>query len=141
MILENADAGKEYIIKLDQYGIWTAKYTAQKENWPFGIRKFTAYINVIDRENPVLKIESGYTKNVKAGETIVLPDFSCSDNVTPAENLTITKYVIDSEGRMTILKGNSNSFKTSKAGKYMMCVTVSDEFGNTVTETFVVTVE
>ena len=141
VILENADAGKEYIIKLDRYGIWTAKYTAQKENWPFGIRKFTAYINVIDRENPVLKIESGYTKTVKAGETIVLPDFSCSDNVTPAENLTITKYVIDSEGRMTILKGDSNSFKTSKAGKYVMCVTVSDEFGNTVTETFVVTVE
>ena len=42
---------------------------------------------------------------------------------------------------MTILDGSSNAFKTTKAGKYVMYISVSDEFGNISTRSFVVTVE
>ena len=139
--IENVDAGKEYVIKLDKYGVWNAKYTARKENWATGSRKFTAYINVIDTESPVIKINSGYTKTAKVGDTIVMPDFSATDNLTAADKLTVMKYVINAEGKMTMLDGKSNSFKATKAGKYVMCITVCDEFGNASTEFFTVTVE
>ena len=139
--LENVDASKEYVVKLNKYGVWNAKYTANKENWAVGSRKFTAYINVIDAEAPVIAITSEYTETAKAGDTIILPDFTATDNVTASDKLTVMKYVINTEGKMTILDGGSNSFKTTKAGKYVMCIIVSDEFGNTSTESFVVTVE
>ena len=139
--LEDVDAGKEYVVKLDKYGVWNAKYTARKENWATGSRKFTAYINVIDTESPVIKINSGYTKTAKVGDTIVMPDFSATDNLTAADKLTVMKYVINAEGKMTMLDGKSNSFKATKAGKYVMCITVCDEFGNASTESFTVTVE
>ena len=106
-----------------------------------GSRKFTAYINVIDDEAPVIAITSEHTETAKAGDTIILPDFTATDNVTASDKLTVMKYVINTEGKMTILDGSSNSFKTTKAGKYVMCIIVSDEFGNTSTESFVVTVE
>ena len=139
--LENVDAGKEYVIKLDKYGVWNAKYTANKEKWAVGSRKFTAYINVIDTEAPVIEITSGYTKTAKAGDTIILPNFTATDNVTASDKLIVTKYVINTEGKMTILNGSSNAFKTTKSGKYVMYISVIDEFGNTSTESFVVTVE
>lgn len=139
--LENVDAGKEYVIKLDKYGVWNAKYTANKENWAVGSRKFTAYVNVIDTEAPVIRTTSDYTKTAKAGDVIILPNFTATDNVTASDKLIVTKYVINTEGKMTILNGSSNAFKTTKAGKYVMYISVSDEFGNTSTESFVVTVE
>lgn len=139
--LENVDASKEYVVKLNKYGVWNARYTANKENWAVGSRKFTAYINVIDTEAPVITVTSGYTATAKAGDVIILPDFTATDNVSATDKLTVMKYVINADGKMTVLGGNSNSFRTTKAGRYVMCVTVSDEFGNTSTESFVVTVE
>ena len=139
--LENVDASREYVIKLDKYGVWNARYTANKENWAVGSRKFTAYINVIDTEAPVIEITSGYTKTAKAGDTIILPNFTATDNLTASDKLIVTKYVINTEGKMTILDGSSNAFRTTKVGKYVMCISVSDEFGNTSTKSFIVTVE
>ncbi len=139
--LENVDASKEYVVKLNKYGVWNARYTANKENWAVGSRKFTAYINVIDTEAPVIEITSGYTKTAKAGDTIILPNFTATDNLTASDKLIVTKYVINTEGKMTILDGSSNAFRTTKVGKYVMCISVSDEFGNTSTKSFIVTVE
>lgn len=139
--LANVDAGKEYVIKLDKYGIWNAKYTAQKENWAIGSRKFTAYINVVEQEPPVITINSDFTKTVKVGEVIILPDFSVTDNITSSDNLTVTKFIIDADGRLVMLNGGSNSLKANKAGKYVMCIVANDEFGNVATWSYTVTVE
>ena len=89
----------------------------------------------------MITVTSGYTATAKAGDVIILPDFTATDNVSATDKLTVMKYVINADGKMTVLGGNSNSFRTTKAGRYVMCVTVSDEFGNTLTESFVVTVE
>jgi len=138
--LNKVDADKMYVVKLDGYGVWNARYQIEKTNWIKSSRSFVAYITVIDDEAPELTIESDYRHEVKVGENIVLPDFSVSDNLTEKDKLTVVKYVIDADGKLAILEGSSNSFRTTKTGKYVMIITVSDEFGNTTTKSFTVTV-
>ncbi len=140
MKLDKVDAGQKYTVKLNGYGVWNARYSIRKKNWTNVSRTFTAYINVMDTEAPVIEITSGYVREAKVGDVIVLPDFTVSDNITENDKLVIVKYVIDANGKVALLEGTSNSFKATKAGKYVMLITVSDEFGNTTTKSFTVTV-
>ncbi len=139
--LENVSADREYRIKLAEYGVYNVRYTAREENWVDNYKNFTAYITVSDEISPIIEITSSYTKEVKVGENIILPDVKVTDNLTAEDKITIMRYVVNSEGRYIILKGGSNSLVATRSGVYTVCITAMDEAGNTATVTFEVVVK
>lgn len=139
--LENVSADRDYTVKLTEYGVYNVRYVAQEENWADNKKNFIAYITVADEIAPVIEITSGYTKEINVGETIILPDITVNDNLSAAENIKITKYVINSDGRFILLKGDSNSLTADKSGVYTIGIIATDEFGNTTTITMEVTVK
>ena len=138
--LENVSADREYRIKLAEYGVYNVRYTAREENWVDNYKNFTAYITVADEIAPVIEATSSYTKEVKVGENIILPDVKVTDNLTAEDKMTIMRYVVNSEGRYVILKGGSNSLVATVSGVYTVCITAMDEAGNTATVSFEVVV-
>lgn len=131
--LENVDASKAYMIELTKYGRYTVEYVAKEVDWFDGEKKFVNYVFVMDEIAPTVQITSDYTKTVKVGETIIIPNFKVSDNLTAEEELTIDKMILNPTGRTIRLPASSNSLVAMYEGKYQITIMVKDAYGNVTT--------
>lgn len=138
--LENVPTDTAYTILLNVYGSYKVNYSAKETDWVGNSRTYANYILVIDEEAPVITLTSGYSENAKVGDVIVLPDFKVTDNVTEAENITVTRSVLSPTGKLILLKGNSNSIKCDYEGVYVFRIMAQDEFGNVSSMNIAVTV-
>lgn len=131
--LENVDAGKAYSIELTKYGQYSMEYLAKEIDWFDGEKKFTNYVYVMDEIAPTIRLTSDYTKQVKVGEAIILPNFEASDNYTAEEELSIDKLILNPVGRTIRLPGSSNALIAEQAGRYQITIMVKDAYGNITT--------
>ncbi len=131
--LSQADPGQAYTISLDQYGQYTVRLVAADT---FNAKKNETIlpytINVDDEEDPEITFASELTPNAKAGDALVLPDMTVTDNITPQEKIVIAKYVCTPSGRILPMAGNTNAITATESGVYEFRIYVSDEAGNMI---------
>ncbi len=139
--LENAPTDKEYVIRLAYYGRYKIEYSAVEENWvgnDAGVEYDTVFVP--DEIAPTVRFTGGGDKKAKLGDVIVMPSYSVNDNVTAKEDLVVTAFVVNPNGRH-ILLGEANSIKTEYKGRYTFVVYVTDEAGNAAYAEYVVDVK
>lgn len=127
--LSNVDPSVNYEIKLDSYGNYSIRYEAT-EKYTGRMSKWSYIITVEDEIAPEIEFAHEFVTTVKAGETIVIPDFTVSDNISESKNIRVLKYVKNPNGEMFTLPADSNSFKTAMAGEYEVRIMLIDEAGN-----------
>ena len=134
LLLKEVDPYKEYSIKLTEYGRYRVTYNIAEDAdfCPMPNEQPRSYsINVYDETAPTITLTSGYTKNVKVGEYIILPDFEVNDNVSATDKITVIKMVINPNGRQLYLAEGSNSVHALYEGVYEIRLVATDELGNT----------
>ena len=137
--LENAVADRIYNVKLSQVGQYRVSYAAtcngSNRNGETKLENSDFYIvNVSESVAPTITFKDGSnaqtTVNVKLGSTHKIKDFTATDNVTASENLKVYKMVLDER---LIIEENGfcvDSYTFRNVGKYVVCILVYDEFGN-----------
>lgn len=138
-LLQNIVPDREYTIDLTQYGQYFVSYVAcdtfNGKDFELGYA-----ITVEDRTAPEIAFSHEFATTGKVGEAIVIPDFTVSDNVTAAEEIRISKFVLTSDGRLVELTGSSNAFRPAKAGNYEVRIVAVDAAGNIAMVRQIVTV-
>lgn len=138
--LNGVDPGREYTIKLEEYGQYSVSYTASDTfNQRNNTRPLNYTLNVVDEIAPEIKFEAKFAETVKVGESMVIPKFTVTDNVSAAEDITITKYVLTPSGVLVTIPEESNSVKAVQAGKYEFRIIAVDKAGNVAIERVTVT--
>lgn len=131
--LKDVSADRAYSFDLVKYGKYKMEYTAKEEDWFNGRKVFINYVMVMDEIAPAIRLTSDYTKTVKVGENIIIPNFEVSDNLDATENLSVDKLILNPLGRTERLPGSSNSLKASHEGMYRITIMVKDVYGNMTT--------
>ena len=142
--LNNVDPTKEYQISLDLYGEYSVVYTAtdtEMFNPNPNKATYSYVISVLDDVVPEVKFNANFKTTVKVGETMVIPSFTVSDNVTAAENIRVMKCVWTPNGELLSIPENSNSVKAMTAGVYEFRIIAVDAVGNMSISRVKVTVE
>lgn len=125
--LQDVDPYGDYTIKLEEYGQYTFFYTAEDE-LTGNESPYNYSINVVDEEKPVIKLSKNFVTTAKVGDIVAFPEFTVSDNVSKAENIIITKFVLISSGRLITVK--DNAFMVTSEGVYEFQIYAYDEAGN-----------
>ncbi|MBR1676869.1 MAG: hypothetical protein IJ706_06150 [Clostridia bacterium] len=140
--LDGVDADREYTILLDNYGYYQILYYAREVDWTKrnNDKIFTNYVAVIDEEAPEIIFKSGYKTTAKVGDVISFPTFAVKDNISGKDEITITRFVLTSQGKLLEFKNKENSIKVAYEGVYRFSVVAYDKFGNMSIEFIYVTV-
>lgn len=130
VLLKDVDPTREYTIKLDAYGQFAIRYTA-KDTYSGKSNTSAGYVvNVDDSQGPTMIFKHAFQTQVKLGETIVIPDFTCTDNQTAADEIIISKYCLTPSGILMVLPEDSNAVMTSYVGVYEFRIVAMDASGN-----------
>lgn len=123
--LNEANANKDYDIKLDEYGQYIITYTAldTSENKA----SFIYAINVEDNIAPTINITGSMPTTVKVGENVRIPSVEVSDD--QSENVEVTIFIETSHGEIIFLDTH-NAFKPLFEGIYTLRIRAMDEAGN-----------
>lgn len=130
-VLNKADIGKEYRIRLDSYGYYRVAYYTEDWNENFD-RNFGYQFIVEDVVRPEISVS---TKDLKGsvGKSVKLPTATATDNYTAAENLKISVFVMQPDGYLVRVKtegANAYQYTPQAAGKYTVRYYCMDERGN-----------
>jgi len=125
--------GKEYRVKLDEYGEYMITYTAR--DWNKRVASVSYTITVEDIVAPTLKIEGAMPTTAKKG-TVSLPKITATDDNT--ENVSLYIVVFTPEGEVIYVE--NGKFEAKEKGSYEIRITAMDEFGNYVTKKYVINV-
>ena len=140
-VLENVSGWEEYRIRITEYGKYNVTYTATDVfNSRTNSRNYSYAITVTDEIAPTLRWTNTVSATAKVGDVIIMPNFYYVDNITEAKDLTVMKYVLNPNGRLVSLDGESNSIRCGYAGVYEFRVVVMDKAGNTAMIRYQVTV-
>lgn len=129
--LRNVDPRQEYTITLNSYGQYNVRITAADTfNQRPNSANFPYALNVDDDVAPEITFSGEFQTTAAVGDVLVIPDFTVSDNITAAEDVIVTKYVLTPNGVLVTLSGNSNSIRTAYEGVYEFRILAVDEAGN-----------
>lgn len=129
-VLKDAGIDVEYEFMLEQYGNYTLDYTVSEENWVGKSSPVQVTVSVVDEEAPVITFKNGGTKEAQVGDVIRMPEYTVTDNVSSASDITVSVVVVNAYGRIIILEDGSRSIKCEYAGKYTFIVYALDGQGN-----------
>ena len=128
--------GSEFEILLSQYGDYKiiVKATDASDNSTTSNLR----VSVVDREKPHMTIKGSIAETAKAGDKILLPKVTATDNYkTPS----VSVYVVCAGGETYLFENGEDSFIAQHAGVYTIVYTASDDMGNFVSEYYKITVE
>lgn len=126
--LQNADPTVEYTIYIGDYGQYQVNYTAV-DTFRNNRQPLPYALSVYDEVAPEVSV-SGTVTSAQAGDVIALPRISVSDNVSAAENITVSVAVLNPDGQLVWIPANKNAYKVTTAGVYEIRIYVADEAGN-----------
>lgn len=130
-LLENVDPSAEYTIALEKFGQYQVVYTAAESSEFIARPNETTFryaVNVEDGVAPVFTFDGELVQTAKVGDVITLPDYTVTDNVTPAEEIVVTQYVLTPHGMLVALQGNA--FRPAYEGVYEFRLVATDGYGN-----------
>lgn len=131
LLLQNVVPDREYRVKLENYGQYTVVISAEDTfNQRANSRKYTYALNVDDDSAPIIEFNGEFQTEAKVGEAIVIPGFTVSDNISEAENIIVTKYVLTPNGVLVTIPEASNSLIAANVGEYEFRIIAMDEAGN-----------
>ncbi len=148
--LKDCNPFVEYVINIEQVGNYTLQYTAVEDH-NFGEdvvarkRSLSLFVGVLDTEAPVITLTSDYKTTATVGDTLVMADFTVSDNITEGKNIQLYVSVVNPHGMsQTLYRHDStskpNAIICSMAGVYTFRIMAIDELGNIAIEEMKVTV-
>ena len=137
--LEKADPTRVYTIVGKYYGQYNVAYTAS-DTFNGTPTVWSYVITVEDRIAPEIHIGEGFKTTAKVGDVLCLPTITATDNLSNAENIRISKFVLNPNGDLIMLSGASNSIRCAYAGQYRFRIVAVDETGNMTTAYLTVTV-
>lgn len=137
--LENVDPTKEYTIKAKEFGRYNVTYNAS-ENFSEKTTNLSYVIHITDNIAPEVEFASKYQTEAKVGDTLTIPNYTVTDNVSPAEEIVVLKYVYDANGMLITIPENSNSVVASEAGTYEFMIMAFDAERNINNVSWTVTV-
>lgn len=123
--LEDVTPDKAYEITIDSYGDYRLEY--QATDGKNKTRTVSSQIHVVDDSKPIVKLSELLPESAKVGDELVLPELSCEDNVTTAENLVTWVTVKCPSGKMC---GVKKSIILEEKGQYQFSFHGMDEEGN-----------
>ncbi len=132
-VLSGVDPSETYVIKLRKYGKYRFIYTAKENDEFFAgkeARTFIYIVSVVDDVAPEIHFEKEITDTAKVGDTVKIPAFTVSDNLTSSEKIKVVKFVRMPKGALITIPEGTNSFVCTTSGEYEVCITVYDETGN-----------
>ena len=138
--LNEVSALQTWTINLAQYGQYYINYTVKEVDWSNQEMQFAVIVRINDEVCPTIRFKEEPKTQIKLGESILLSGVEVSDNLTEKENLTVFAHILSSSGRQYLLKSNYNAFTPTQVGEYRVSINVMDEFGNTASLTYTVTV-
>ncbi|MBQ4052827.1 MAG: hypothetical protein IJD33_00645, partial [Clostridia bacterium] len=134
ILLSGVDATRDYQIKLTAYGNYAISVVAtEAKGWkePRPNESYFSYgVTVTDGEAPTIAFEKDFAKNLKVGETLIIPKYTVADNHSTAEEITVIKMIINPKGMPVYLYGESNGIRCEYAGLYQIKIYVYDTMGN-----------
>ena len=140
VLLKDADPTVTHVVSLHKYGVYTISYTSAENNAPRqNLNDFSYEVNVIDDEAPVFEINGNIGTSVKKGTSVVLPEYTVTDNLTATENVVAYIIVQNPNGRTTLV--TEGKFRFEYAGEYEIRYYFADEAGNVSGTSFKVIVE
>ena len=127
--LTGADPSRSYVFTAEMFGQYQVTYTAADS---FSGREQTLGFAVTaeDRLAPAVTFTQDAVQSVRAGEIIVLPEFTVTDDVSAAEEISVRRYMVTGEGRIIELADGVNAFRPLYAGRYQYRVVAVDASGN-----------
>ena len=131
--LKSVSADVEYKMALSSYGKYRIVYSIKEVDWLDNSKTFKVTVSVVDEDAPVIKFTSDGTKEANVGDTIVMPNYEVSDNVTAGNEIKVSVYVVNAYGKLIPLKDGANSIKCEFNGTYTFIVCAMDGEGNTST--------
>lgn len=129
ILLDGVDGRGEYKLRIEKYGSYKIAYLA-KDSTGFQNGVLNYVIPVEDKTAPEVMLKGEVRAQYKKGETITLPSYTVSDNVSAAENITVYRYVTTPSGRNVLLSEESGAIVASETGIYVCFVVCYDEAGN-----------
>jgi len=137
--IKDISPDNDMYIVLEQYGSYVISYSFDDKSdlsTRNNVKSFSYKVNSADNEAPIITVTSSWTKEAKVGDTIVMPNFDVSDNVTAKEDIKVIKSVVNPMGYETLLPENSNSIVVKHSGTYTFKITAIDGDGNSAFLTF-----
>lgn len=137
-ILSGADCDVNHDLHLTEYGVYVIRYTATDASFNVSTRAY----NLVSTDDvaPAIEISGTVKTEYKAGEKLVVNEARASDNVTPAEKMSVYVILIeDASGKIKVV-GKDDDVTLSASGTYTLRYFVEDEFGNYGKHDFKITV-
>ena len=120
-------------------GRYTARY---KDNATGAYAEIS--LLVIDDTLPVIEADGTVPETAAVGDTITVPGFTVSDNITAADDMDVTVKVefTDANGDISVIElDENNAFTVEQPGTYEITATVRDNAGNRAEWSAEITVE
>ena len=136
-MLRDVPANVSYEVRLSDYGDYEAVLTATDTSGKYSTLTYGIY--VLDEEAPQISFNGTFAKTAKRNETVVLPTYTVSDNLTATDKIVVSKFVLAPNGYLHQLENTVDSFVAKYAGTYEIRIMVYDESGNvTVVSKYVI---
>jgi len=128
-VLKEVSPKDIHYISFSEYGNYSVTYTAADSN-NGRAETFSYNIMVYDSVPPTLTFKSDIKASVKNGDTVMLPKYEVSDNLSLAADITVSRYLYAPNGQVFKFTADSNSFLANMTGVYKILYTVADANGN-----------
>ena len=123
--LDNVSFDKSYFIKLEKYGTYSIKYSA--EDWMENPRNYPRVIDVTDDAAPEITLQGEVKTKLKKGNKMKIPTATVTDNVDT--EVKVFAYLVNPEGKISSVEmGKKVLF--DKVGIYQLRYMTIDTFGN-----------
>lgn len=117
--------GEGTTLEITQYGVYYVYYIGSDEN--YNSLTQLKVITVLDDIAPTINVNE-ISKTAKVNDVLTLPNPSCTDNVSSAENIKTLIFTIDPNNVMKEVTSNKVTFK--EKGTYTIRYFAIDEAGN-----------
>lgn len=137
VVYDAVPCDRNYEMRLTEYGTYSVTYRASDSSYNITSRNF----NIVSYDDvpPAIEISGTVKTEYKVGEKLALNEVRATDNVTAAEDMTVTAVIIE-EYSGYIASVKEKGFTFTRAGRYTLRYFVEDGFKNYCLRDFTITV-